>query len=377
MVIEDVSVLRVRASHRGDWLLVRVHAADGRVGLGEASQSGNDTLTIECLLGQVRPRVRGQDPRMIHAILRPLRKSLTGIHETGVHVMTALSGLEQALWDLLGQSVGLPLHALWGGRIRDRVRLYANLNRSLRERSPEAFGRAARAAVAEGFTAVKIAPFDDVEYQSADRESAYRAGLDRVAAAREAIGPTVHLMVDCHGRFAPGQTIRLLRDLEPFVPFWVEEPINTHAYVDSYRTLRIATGLSFAAGEYEAHPARFQALLAAGVQYVMMDIKHCGGLWDAIRVAGLAEGFGAMVSPHSPSGPVSQAASLHLCAVVPNLQWLEFPWGEADWRADLICPAERIAGGHLEIPTAPGLGVTLNSSAVEQHLVDERSGIRS
>lgn len=128
--------------------------------------------------------------------------------------------------------------------------------------------------------------------------------------------------------------------------------------------------MQFAAGEHEADLGRFALLLAAGVRYLMPDVKHCGGLWQALRVAALAEAHGAVLTPHNPSGPVSRAASVHVCAVVPNAGPLELPWGEVPWRGDLLRPAERVETGSLPVPTAPGLGVTLDPATTAEYRVD-------
>ncbi len=365
MTITDLAVVRLRASHRGDWLVVQVRTGDGRIGLGEASQSGDDALTMRLLGETVGLAMRGRDPRHIHALLGELGRAVP----PGLAGRSALSAIEQACWDLLGQSLGVPIHALWGGALRDRVPCYANVNRALRDRTPEAFARAAAGAVADGFTAVKVAPFDGVT-PAAFGPAAYARGLERIAAVRAAIGPATALMVDCHSRFAPAAAPQLARDLEGFDLSWLEEPFRFEDAAEGYPALRALTPVPFAAGEHEADLGRFARLLAAGVRYLMPDVKHCGGLWQALRVAALAEAHGAVLTPHNPSGPVSQAASVHVCAVVPNAGPLEFPWGEVPWRGDLVRPAEHVEGGALPVPSAPGLGATLDAAMAAEHRVD-------
>jgi galactonate dehydratase len=368
VTVRELVVRRLRASHRGDWLVLLLRTADGHTGLGEASQSGDDARTAQLLRDALAPRLRGHDPRRVRPLLARLAEALPAGEDRPAR--TALSAVEQACWDLLGQSLGVPLHALWGGARRERVGCYANVNRALSDRSPAAFARAAAAAVADGFPAVKIAPFDGVEpvgLGHAPAGRAYAAGLERVAAVREALGPRVPLMVDCHHRFVPADAARLGRDLTPFDLFWLEEPFATERAAEGYPALAAELAVAFAAGEHEADLGRFRTLLGAGVRYLMLDVKHCGGLGPALGIAALAEAHGAQVTLHNPSGPVSQAASAHVTAVLPHAGPLEFPWGEVAWRGALVHPPERVEAGLLPVPSGPGLGIALDAGTAARH----------
>src|SRR5215212_10451865 len=196
MKIVDVRVLAVRVNHRGNWVFVEVETDDGIVGLGEASHSGDDATLAFMIRRSLRPGLLGRDPSSVEAIWRDLARRPAGGLIDGRLEATALSGVEQALWDVNGRALGVPIHRLLGGAVRERVRLYANINRAVTDRSPAGFARAAAAAVADGFTAVKLAPFDGVHWAQRDRAEAQPAlarGIERVAAVREAIGPDVDL----------------------------------------------------------------------------------------------------------------------------------------------------------------------------------------
>jgi galactonate dehydratase len=371
--VEDVGIVRVRASPLGDWIFVTLQTKDGRIGLGEASQTGHDALTARCLLETVRPALRGRDAHRIHLVLRELRQALAVSYSANVVTMTALSAVEHAMWDLLGQHFGVPVHALWGGAARATVALYANLNRALVSRGPDGFANLAREAVAAGHHALKIAPFDDVERDTPDRHvwrQRYLLGLERIAATRDAVGFEVDLMVDCHGRFTPAEVPKLMRDVERFDVLWVEEPFLSTAHQPGIHAFYAQFPFAVAAGEYVSGLGEFGALLDTGVRYLMMDVKHSGGLWQVLRAAAVAEARGALVSLHSPSGPVAQAASAHVAAVLPNFHSLEYVWAEVPWRADAVHPREEIANGTLIVPHRPGLGVTLNLATLNTYAVD-------
>ena len=197
MQITAIEPVIVQVNHRGDWLFVQVHTDAGLTGLGEASHSGNDSLAVAALR-HFDALLRGHDPTRIEAAIQRML-TLDG----GRVAETALSGIEQALWDLLGQQLQTPVHKLFGGALRERLRLYANINRHVRTRTPEGFARAAAQAVDEGFTAIKLAPFDELrapDHLRTGPHAAWRNGVARVEAVRAAIGDAVELAVDCHGR---------------------------------------------------------------------------------------------------------------------------------------------------------------------------------
>lgn len=370
MRITRIEPLAVQVNALGDWLFILVHTDEGITGLGEASHSTNDALAIQ-VLAHYEQTLVGQDPLRIETI----RRVLNSRHDGRV-AHTVLSAIEQALWDIMGQRLEVPLCTLFGGPLRERLRLYANINRHLQDRSPEGFARAAAKAVAEGFTAVKIAPFDEVRGVNRLRtgpSAAWRAGVERVHAVRQAIGAQIELMVDCHGRFGEAEALAVADALGECDLLWFEEPVP-HTMPEALERLTSRVSISTASGESVFGMEGFAPFLTRHlVDVIMPDVKHCGGLAEMKHIAEAARMGSLLVAPHSPSGPVSSAASAQVMSTVANFSILEYAWGEAEWRAALLDPPERIEDGQLVLSQRPGLGHRLNMSVVEEHRIPEVS----
>lgn len=365
MQITRLETMAVHVSARGDWVFVQVHTDGGLVGLGEASHGSSDRQVV-LAVQQFAQRLHGRDPRQMRQ-LWPLLHS----PQAGRAVQTAASAVEQALWDLLGQSLGAPIHTLLGGAVRDRIRLYANINRHVRERSPEGFARAAAAAVSEGFDAIKLAPFDELrgpDHVRTGPRAAWHAGVERVAAVRAAIGPDVELLVDCHGRMEPSEALQVGRALAPLDLVWLEEPVP-HTFHRELQQLTRRLSMPTASAESCYAMEGFAPFLSERlVDILMPDVKHDGGIAETLAIAQAARMRQLLVAPHNPAGPVSTAATAHVAATLPNLLIMEYAWGEVPWRAELIEPAECVEQGHLCLPQGPGLGHRLRADVVSAHL---------
>ena len=360
----------MRVNHRGDWIFIQVETDDGIVGLGEASHSGDDALLARLVGRRLRPRLVGRDPTAIEPLWRELPCTPAGGTVEGRLQGTAVSGIEQALWDVNGRALGVPIHRLLGGALRDRIRLYANVNRAVTDRSPAGFADAARAAVREGFGAVKLAPFDGVSWSISGPEARrlVRLGIERVEAVREAIGPDVELMVDCHSRFTRELATRVARELARCRLACYEEPVDLAADPEGLAAVAAAVEVPIAAGEELFGRAAFWPLIRGRpASTIMPDVKHCGGLWEGRKIAALAETARIMVSPHNPAGPIATLASAHLAATLPNFSLLEYAWGEVPWRAGLTRPREPIGDGYLAVPRGPGLGAVLDEALLAEH----------
>lgn len=363
--ITRIEPIIINVNHRGDWVFVQVQTDAGLVGLGEASHSGNDRLLL-AILQQFDEQLAGQDPCQIQAIWNRLHR----LH-AGRVAQTALSGLEQALWDLLGQRLGVPIYTLLGGKLRDRLRLYANINRHVTNRSPEGFAQAARQAVEAGFTAIKLAPFDELRQPDHIRtgpKAAWRPGVARVKAVRAAIGEEIELAVDCHQRMELSEALLVAEALADCNLFWYEEPVS-HTQPAQLARLTAMVPMPTASAESCYALEGFRPFLTERVVDVIMpDVKHDGGIMETRRIADAARLNEILVSPHNPSGPVATAASAQVAGTMANFLILEYAWGEVDWRAKLLEPAERIEEGYLVLPEGPGLGHRLNKAVVEAHL---------
>lgn len=364
MRITDIEPVVVKVNHRGDWVFVLVHTDEGLTGLGEVSHSGDDTL-VQAALDIFKPELIGEDPLFING----LRHLLAGI-DGGRIIHTLSSGIEQALWDIKGQRLSLPIHALLGGALRRRIRLYANINRHLQDRSPGGFAAAAAQAVGEGFTAVKIAPFDelkDPDHVRTGGSAAWLKGIERVEAVRDVIGEKVELAVDCHGRMDKAEALSVGRALAPFDLLWYEEPVSSN-YPEQLVGINNQVPMATASGEMLFGLEQFLPFLTERtVDVLMPDVKHCGGIRELCTIAAAAEIHQLAIAPHNPSGPVATAASAQVGATLSNFIILEYAWGEVSWRKDLLDPPERIEDGYLVIPEKPGLGCRLDPAVVKAH----------
>ena len=372
--VTGIELIPVRASQRTVWLIVRLRTDAGITGLGEASDAfgfanttKQDAAQMESTLRGFFGLIEGKSPLDIGAYRaagEPL--ALKG----GLVAATAFSSVEQALWDLAGQALEVPTCSLFGGALRTTLPCYANVNRATASRTPAGFAAAAKAAVAEGFRAIKAAPWDGFPPAGsppAAIEAAVESGIASTAAMREAIGPSVDLMVDCHSFFDVALAERVARRLEPQRLTWYEEPVPPERVEE---TLEINRRISqpMAGGEVLYGVAGFAPLIRTkAVDVIMPDVKHCGGLLELVKIAAAAESNGVTVAPHNPSGPVSTAASVQVCAVLKNFNLLEYQWGEAGWRSELLNPPERFENGAIRVPDRPGLGVGLNDKLAASH----------
>ena len=374
--VTGFELLPVRATARTVWLMVRLRTDAGLTGLGEASDafgfantSKQDATRMESELRRFFGLIEGKSPLEIGAY-RQQGEPLAA--KGGLLVATAYSAIEQALWDLAGKALDVPTYTLFGGRVRDTLQVYANVNRATNPRTPAGFAASAKAAVQDGFRAVKGAPFDGFPAPGSPAtliEAAVENGIACVAAMREAIGPQVELMVDCHSFFDVALAERVARRLEPQKLAWYEEPVAPER-IEETREIRRRIQQPMAGGEILYGVAGFAPLTRdRAVNVIMPDVKHCGGLLELTRIAAAAESDGVTVAPHNPSGPVATAASIQVCAVLKNFRLLEFQWGEAAWRHDLVNPPEKFENGSIGVPQRSGFGIELNEEVVRAHLL--------
>ena len=370
MKITALELVEVAASPRGNWLFVRLHTDAGLSGLGEASQSGNDVL-VKAALEQLGQRLEGEDPTQVEVLWdKMVSAAVVFSADAGRVGATAMSAVDQALWDIAGKALGVPVWRLLGGKHRDRVRLYANLNRGTIDRSPRGFAVAAQRAVKAGFAAVKSTPFDEVQYRHQDCDGMGRnigRGVERLKETRAAIGADIELLVDCHCRFDLPMALRVADNVRPLDLYWFEEPVPREQ-VEALAQICRQSGHTVAGGESFFGRAAFWDYIDRGAVHVIMpDVKHAGGLTECKRIAALAEMRQIPVSPHSPAGPVSTMAGVHLAAAIPNFLALEYAFGEVDWRGQLVQGAEQIEGGFMQVPDAPGLGVELDEDVLRTY----------
>ena len=368
-VIESIALWTCRVVPRS-WFLFEVRTSAGLTGLGDATAGGQVPARGAVVARRLLEVMKGRSPFEIE---RLRNASLSMVSEAGRSdkrsTAATCSGMEQALWDLQGKALGVPCHKLFGGKLRDRIRNYANINRATRgdDRSPAGFAANARRATQAGFDAIKLAPFDHIDRDERDR-SAIEDGISRgvafLQAVREAIGPDCDLLIDGHGRFDAPQAIRLAERLAPFGLYWMEEMCRETRDLALFSE---AVNVQTAGGEslWSVHEF-YPYIQANAVNTVMPDVKYCGGMLELKKIAAMAEGAGLLVSPHGPASPVGNMAAAHVCATLPNFDILEFAFGEVPWRAETVEPAEDVSGGYLQVPNRPGIGYEMNPKHWQQ-----------
>ena len=368
--LAKIEPLIINVSSRTNWFFLRVTTDDGATGVGEASLNGYEPLQL-AYVQMIGAELIGQPIDELGSRLRVYPHAPAGLIAASVR-----SALEQALTDVRAKRQDVPVHRLLGGALRNAVRVYANINRGTRDRSPQGFAKSARNAAGIGFGAIKIAPFDGViweDFANADARSRVGQGLDRVFAAREAIGPEVDLLVDCHWRFDEPTAAAVLRELSAAKIYWLECPISEQPEhwraLARLRALANDHGIRLAGAETQVGLAAFQRLGADKLfDVVMPDIKYCGGFSEMQRIAAATGAYGVHVAPHNPTGPVCNMASIHACALAANFLILEYQLAESPLYSDVVQGVEpALNEGCFVVPDAPGLGVELDDDVIRAH----------
>ncbi len=370
VTITGLETFRVKVNKRGDWLIARLQTSAGVTGIGDASQSGNtpgNDARMMQFLNQFFSAMKG---RSIYDVEFLRRLGMPEAERGKLPAAVAMSALEQCLWDIRGKVFGVPTYELFGGRIQPRIRQYANINRSTDVRTPEGFAAQAGRAVAAGFDAVKLAPFDEMPRDlsnSAVIEDFTRRGIACVTRVREAVGSKVDVLIDVHSHLDRQRGLDLARRLEPLNLFWLEE-VTPPVPIEDLAAINRDAKMPTAGGELILGVKGFYPYIKAGaVDIVMPDVKFCGGMFELKKIAAMAEGAGLLASPHGPASPVGNVAAAHVCATLPNFNILEFSYGEVPWRAELIDPPERIVDSALPLTAGPGFGIALNEKVVKKY----------
>jgi galactonate dehydratase len=346
-------------SVRPRWLFLKVHTDAGITGLGEPIVEGR-ARTVMTAVQELEAHLVGQDPRNIEHLWQAMYRGT--FYRGGPVLTSAISGIEQACWDIFGKSVGLPVYRLLGGPTRQRIRMY----RGCGGRTPGEAAASVRQAVAEGFTALKTgvpAPMRIVDTPEM---------VDRVvasfAAMREAAGRAVDLAIDFHGRVSPAMAVRLARALEPYSPLFIEEPCLPEN-VDTMVTVARSTSIPIATGERLYTKWGFREVLEKQAAAILQpDLSHAGGILECKKIAAMAETYFAAVAPHCPLGPIALASCLHLDASIPNFLVQEHTppaLGQGYLTEPLV-----LKDGYIELPQQPGLGIVLDEAALEDKVVE-------
>ena len=360
MKVTDVKAFVVDC-FRTNWVFVKVYTDEGICGVGEGTLEYKEKAFLGAL-EHIKEYLVGQDPRDIekhwHGIYRD------AYWRGGPVLMSALSAVECALWDILGKSLNVPVYQLLGGKYHDKVRIYVN-GWFAGAKEPEEFAEKAKIAVQRGVTAMKWDPFGKsyLQISNADLDKALR----NVAAVREAVGNSVDLLIEGHGRFDVPTGIKIAKELEQFKPMFFEEPTPPDN-VDALKAVRDKSPVAISAGERLYSRWDYRKLFdIRAADYIQPDISHAGGISELKKIAAEAETRYIPFAPHNPSGPIANAATLQLAASCPNFCILEIMYSDVDWRKDVTNEKLEYKDGYITIPDKPGLGIEINEEECLKH----------
>jgi galactonate dehydratase len=342
------------------WMFVRIETDEGVVGWGEAVIEGR-AATVRAAVEELSELLIGQDPGRIEDLWQTMTKG--SFYRGGPILSSAVAGMDQALWDIAGKNLGVPVHALLGGHVRDRIRVYGWVGGD----EPDQVADAISDAMSRGLTAVKMNASGKMGKLASSRE--LDGVIARVGAARDTLGPDRDVAVDFHGRFTAANARRILPELEPLRPFFIEEPVvpeNSHMI----RNIVESTSIPIATGERLYSRQEFLPVLQSGVAVVQPDLSHAGGISEVRRIASLAEIFDAQIAPHCPLGPIALAASLQVGFATPNYliqeQSIGIHYNDDGEVLDYVVDRSvfDFANGSIERLTGPGLGIEVDEAAV-------------
>ncbi|MDQ1473544.1 MAG: galactonate dehydratase [Bryobacterales bacterium] len=370
MKIKAVKTVVCNAEMR-NWVFVRVETDEpGLYGWGEGSLEWK-TRSVVGAVEDFVPMLLGEDPRRIEHIYQKLYRQ--SFWRVGVIGLSAISAIEQACWDILGKSLGQPVYKLLGGAVRDKVRMYTHLGggdmkavyESQYAADPAVFVDRALEVVARGYNAVKVLITPPTE--SLNSIAAYRYAERMMEALRLAVGEGVDIMVDCHGRHSLANALEFCRVLAPYRPYFVEEPVPPEN-VDVMAEVRRGSTVPIATGERRVTRFEFRELFEKQACHVIQpDLCHCGGLWEAKKIAAMAEVYTMGVAPHNPLGPIANAVALHFDLSTPNFLIQEDMLADVPWRWEVVQHSLQSEGGYWLPNDAPGLGIEVNEAAAAKH----------
>lgn len=364
MKITNIDVFLTGATWR-NFLFVKLTTDEGIVGWGDGTLEWKESTVRDLILDFGRRYVVGHNPFDIEDLWFKLYQIE---HNTGPIMYAAMAGIETAMWDIVGKATSQPVYNLVGGKVRNKIKVYANGwyafegdTGKLRDRALE--------VVLRGYSAMKFDPFGPGG-RELDREGLVRA-CKIVETVRDAVGDDIELLLEFHGRFSPIMALEAMRAMQPYRPGWCEEPIPAHnhesmAQVVASAPSRVATG--------EHTYSRFgflDLLMRKGAHVIQPDLVYSGGFAETKKIAALAEAFYVSVAPHNCRGPLGTVIAIHLCANIPNFNILEtFEDYDVPWRCDLTPGTPRVTKGYYEIPTGPGWGVEVDEDLIKAHPED-------
>ena len=379
MKIENVRTAVIQGNF--PWVLVKIETDAGLTGLGEAYWGAG----VAELVHKAKPLLMGQDPRSINRLVEIMIRCLSGEGSQAGATVTAISGIEIALWDLLGRALGAPISTLFGGRFRDRIRIYADCHAGATP-DPADYGRRAREVVDAGFTAIKFDLdtqnpytidisndphprrrwFEPFNRTIGSREMTWM--VDVVRAVRDAVGPEIMVAMDAHWKFSVNDAIKLAQALEPFDLLWLEDPVPPEN-IEAQRHVTHSTRTPICTGEnlYRKHGYR-ELIEKQAARIIAPDIPKMGGLAEAKKVADHADLYYIPIAPHNVASPIGTMAGAQVCAAMNNFLVLEYHAHDVAWWGDLVQGPPVIEGGFIHLDDRPGHGLILDEDVARAHL---------
>lgn len=360
MKITDIKTFVVDC-FRTNWVFVKVYTDEGICGVGEGTLEYKEKALCGAI-EHIKNYLTGKDPRTIEKHYHDIYRD--AYWRGGAVLMSALSAVECALWDILGKSLGVPVYQLLGGRVNEDCRIYVNGWFS-GAKTPDEFAEKAKAAVKRGVTAMKWDPFGKSYMQISNKD--LDTALECVAKVREAVGNNVDLLIEGHGRFDVPTGIKIAKELECFKPMWFEEPVPPDN-LDALKAVRDKSPVAISAGERLYTRFDYNKLFALrAADYIQPDVSHAGGIAELKKIAAAAEANYIPFAPHNPSGPIANAATLQLAACCPGFSILEIMYSDVDYRKKVTNENLVYENGRIKIGDKPGLGIELNEAECLKH----------
>ena len=360
MKVIDVKTFIVDC-YRTNWVFVKVYTDEGIDGVGEGTLEYKEKALVGAIK-HINDYLIGKDPFQIEKHFHNIYRD--AYWRGGAVLMSALSAIEMALWDILGKSLNVPVYQLLGGKVNEQCRLYVN-GWFAGAKTPEEFGEKAKQAVKRGVTAMKWDPFGRNYLQISNAE--LDRALQCIQAVREAVGNEVDLLIEAHGRFDVPTSIKIAKEIAPFKPMFLEEPVPPNN-LEALKAVREKSPVAISAGERLYARFDYNALFQMrACDYIQPDVSHAGGIMELKKIAAIAEAHYIPFAPHNPSGPVANAATMQLAACCPNFCILEIMYSDVIYRKEITDEKLIYEKGYLKIGDRPGLGIELNEEACSKY----------
>ena len=346
---------------RTNWVFVKVYTDEGIDGVGEGTLEYKERALVGAI-DHIRDYLIGKDPLTIEKHYHDIYRD--AYWRGGAVLMSALSAVEMALWDILGKYSGMPVYQLLGGKVNDDCRIYVNGWFS-GAKTPAEFAEKAKIAVERGVTAMKWDPFGKSYLTISNKD--LNTAIECIGAVREAVGNEVDLLIEAHGRFDVPTGIKIAQEVAQFKPMLLEEPVPPNN-LEALKAVKDKSPVPISAGERLYTRFDYNELFRLrAADYIQPDISHAGGIMELKKLAAIAEAHYIPFAPHNPSGPVANAATLQIAACCPNFNILEIMYSDVDYRKHITTESLEYDNGRIKIGDKPGLGIELNEEECLKH----------